>query len=335
MTHPHPSRLKNWLELPNVVRLKAESGRFEVMGVNQWQNHWRDPYHFLLLLPWRLFFLLLLLGYLAVNTVFAFAYVAQPGGIEHAAAGSFSDAFFFSVQTLGSIGYGAMYPTTLYTNSLVALEAMVSIISVAMITGLAFARFSRSDARVAFTEVAVVEPYNSIPTLVFRTANRRRNQILEAELKVYLIQDEVSLEGQQMRRFYQLELMRKQTPRFVLGWTVMHAIDDTSPLHGATAESLRQKRANILVSLGGLDETIMQPLHARYTYTVEDIRWNHRFVDMIHNGRNGDRYIDYRYFNVVEPVDDPLSDQAASDPALHSSGTAIAPAPPSQHVDEA
>lgn len=299
---PQPSRFKNWFELPNIVHLRAEAGRFEIQGLNQWQNHWRDPYHLILMLPWQLFFLLLVLGYFAVNGIFALAYLAQPGGLENATTGSFWDAFFFSVQTLGSIGYGAMYPTTFYTNSLVAVEAMVSIISIAMITGLAFARFSRSDARVVFSQVAVVEQYNGIPTLIFRSANRRRNQILEATMKVYLIQDEVSQEGQRMRHFYDLELVRKETPRFVMGWTVMHVIDQNSPLHGATMESLIRQRSNILVSLGGLDETIMQPLHARYTYATEDIHWNHRFVDMIYDGRDGDRYIDYRYFDAIEPV---------------------------------
>ncbi|NJN29264.1 MAG: ATP-sensitive inward rectifier potassium channel 10 [Synechococcales cyanobacterium RM1_1_8] len=302
MTSPRPGLFRTWFELPHIVRLRASTGRFEALGLNQWQAHWRDPYHLLLMLPWQLFFLVLLGGYLAVNTLFALAYVAQPGGIENAAPGSILDTFFFSVQTLGSIGYGAMYPTTIYTHSIVALESMVGIVSIAMITGLAFARFSRSDARVVFSDVAVVEPHDGRPTLVFRTANRRRNQILEATLKVYLIQDEVTLEGLRMRRFYELGLLRRETPQFVLSWTVMHVIDGNSPLHRATLDSLRQKRGNILVSLSGLDETIMQPIHARHTYAAEDIRWDHRFVDMIYEAGGGDRFIDYRYFNLVEPI---------------------------------
>ncbi len=308
MTDPRPSGLKDWFALPNIVHLRSESGRFEIQGLDLWQNYWRDPYHLLLMLPWRLFFLLLTAGYGILNTLFALAYLAQPGGIEHAELGSFADAFFFSVQTLGAIGYGAMYPTTLYTNAVVAIEAMVSIISIAMITGLAFARFSRSDARVTFSEVAVVEPYNGVPTLMFRTANRRRNQILEATLKVYLLQDEISLEGQRMRHFYELPLVRNETPRFSLGWTVMHSIDEESPLWNATAESLEQQRSTIVISLSGLDETVMQPLHARHVYAVRDIRWGYRFVDMIYDAKSGDRYIDYRYFNVIEPIEQSLQE---------------------------
>lgn len=298
-----PSSLfKDWFNLPNIVYLQGEEGQFGLSGLDQWQYYWRDPYHFLLLLPWRLFVPLLVLGYGAVNTVFALAYLAQPGTIANAVPGSFWDAFFFSVQTLGSIGYGAMHPTTFYSNAVVAIEALFSMLSIAMITGLAFARFSRSDARVAFSKVAVIQPYNGIPTLIFRTANRRRNQILEANLKVYLLQDEVTLEGQRMRHFSQLSLTRDETPRFSLGWTVMHPIDRSSPLQGATPASLSQRRATLVVSLSGLDETIVQPLHARHVYGVEDIHWNYRFVDMIYDTQGGDRYIDYRYFDAIEPL---------------------------------
>ncbi len=295
-------RLKTQLSRPPIVHLRVEEGQFEIVGLDRWYNHWREPYHLFSTLPWWLFFLLLTLGYGLVNTLFALAYLLDPGGIENAKPGNFADAFFFSVQTLGSIGYGAMYPNTLYTNGIVAIEAMVSIISIAVITGLAFARFSRSRARVMFSTVAVVEPYNGQPTLVFRIANQRHNQILEAQLKVFLLRDEISLEGQHLRRFYSLKLMRNETPRFSLGWTVMHTIDAESPLHGATSDSLQQMRSTILVSLSGLDETILQPIHARYVYAVQNILWNHRFIDMLYDTSDGHRYLDYRYFNATEPI---------------------------------
>ncbi|NJM56473.1 MAG: ATP-sensitive inward rectifier potassium channel 10 [Synechococcales cyanobacterium RU_4_20] len=287
-----------------LVHLRSRNGQLEVEGLDRWYRYWRDPYHLLLTVPWWVFVVLLTLGYVGVNALFAWAYLLDPNpeAIANAKPDDFADAFFFSVQTLGSIGYGAMHPTTLYTNSLVALEAMASMISIALITGLAFTRFARSQARVSFSEVAVVEPFEGHPTLVFRTANRRRNQILEAQLKVYLLRDEISQEGQAMRRFYQLDLIQNETPRFTLGWTVMHPITPASPLYGETIASLEQRQATILVSLSGLDETIMQPLHARQVYAVQDLRWNHRFVDMIYNTAGGDRYLDYRYFNAVEPV---------------------------------
>ncbi len=297
-------RFKSLTSRPNVVHLKLRDGRLEVEGLNQWLSYWRDPYHLFLTVPWWVFLVLLTLGYGLVNTVFAWLYLmdGNPGAIANAQPGSFADAFFFSVQTLGSIGYGAMYPTTLYTNAVVAIQAMVSIVSVAVITGLAFARFSRSHARVSFSQVAVVELYDGRPTFVFRTANRRRNQILEAQLKVYLLRDEVSAEGQQMRRFYRVPLIRDETPRFTLGWTVMHTIDESSPLFGETVQSLEKRNTTILVSLSGLDETIMQPLHARHVYAARDVWWEHRFVDMMHATARGDRYVDYRFFNAIEPI---------------------------------
>lgn len=307
-------RFQSLTSRSHIVHLKVREGRFEIEGLGQWVYYWRDPYHLLLTVPWWVFFLLLTLGYGLVNTVFAGLYLmdGNPEAIANAQSGSFADAFFFSVQTLGSIGYGAMYPTTLYTNSVVAIQAMVSIISVAVITGLAFARFARSNARVSFSDVAVVEPYNGVPTLVFRTANRRRNQILEAQLKVYLLRDEVSQEGQQMRHFYRLPLIRDETPRFTLGWTVMHPIDESSPLWGETLQSLEQRNTVILVSLSGLDETIAQSLHARHVYAARDVRWNYRFVDMLYDTARGDRYVDYRFFNAIEPIPR-LSSQSVTD----------------------
>ena len=297
-------RFRSLTSKPHLVHLKIKDGRFEIVGLNRWYTYWRDPYHLLLTTPWSVFLLLLLLGYCGVNAIFAWAYLMDPNpeAIANATPGSFADAFFFSVQTLGSIGYGAMYPTTLYSNTVVAIQAMVSIVSVAVITGLAFARFARSRARVAFSQIAVVEPYEGKPTLVFRTANQRRNQILEAQLKVYLLRDEVSAEGLSLRRFHRLKLIRDETPRFTLGWTVMHPIDETSPLQGETAESLEQRKTTVLVSLNGIDETIMQSIHARHVYAARDIRWNHRFVDMIYDTARGDRYVDYRYFNITEPI---------------------------------
>lgn len=297
-------RFRRLTSKPDLVHLKVQEGRFEVVGLDQWYSYWRDPYHLLLTVPWSVFLLLLVGGYCGVNALFAWAYLMDmnPGAIANAQPDSFADAFFFSVQTLGSIGYGAMYPTTLYTNIVVAIQAMVSIVSIAVITGLAFARFARSNARVAFSQVAVVEPYDGKPTLVFRTANQRRNQILEAQLKVYLLRDEISAEGISLRRFHRLKLIRDETPRFTLGWTVMHVIDEESALWGETSESLEQRKTTLLVSLMGIDETIMQSIHARQVYAARDIRWNHRFIDMIYDTARGDRYVDYRYFNAIEPI---------------------------------
>ncbi|HEY9643022.1 MAG TPA: ion channel, partial [Coleofasciculaceae cyanobacterium] len=223
--------------------------------------------------------------------------------IANAKPGSFLDAFFFSVQTLASIGYGAMYPQTVYANSVVTVEAMMGLVSVAVLTGLAFARFSRPTARILFSQVAVITPHEGVPTLMFRTANQRQNQILEAQMRVYLMRDEITAEGERMRRFHDLRLLRNQTPSFTLSWSIMHPIDEYSPLYGMTVESLAQTKATIVVSLSGLDETVAQVITARHTYAAQDLMWNSRFVDIFYETSEGHRYLDYSYFHQVLPLE--------------------------------
>jgi inward rectifier potassium channel len=222
--------------------------------------------------------------------------------IENAHPGSFSDAFFFSVQTITSIGYGSMYPTTTYANILVSIEVLVGFIGIALITGLAFTRFSQPTAKVIFSRVATISEHNGLPTLMLRAANQRHNQIIEAEVRVYLIRDEVTLEGEYIRRFHTLNLLRDRNPQFTLSWTVMHPIDESSPLWQITPEFLASTRATIVVSLSGIDETVSQPLHAPYSYGVNDILWSHRFANIIHQTPAGQRYIDYTHFHQAIPL---------------------------------
>ena len=271
--------------------------------MNAWYSYFREPYHLLLTIPWLGFLALIDVLYVATNALFALAYLAGGDCIENARPGSFLDLFFFSVQTLASIGYGAMYPKTTYANIIVTIEAMVGLVGIAVMTGLAFARFSRPTARVMFSRVAVIIPYEGVPTLIFRTANQRRNQILEAQMRVYLMRDEVTAEEQFIRRIYDLQLLRNQSPSFTLTWVAMHAIDESSPLYGMTADSLIQTNTTIVVSLSGIDETVAQVVHARHDYAAHEILWNNRFVDIIHRTSEGHRYIDYNCFHEVVPLD--------------------------------
>lgn len=292
-------RRKLTQRLPQKSYLKFQDGKYSVVGLGDWRSYWRDPYHLLLTIPWPGFLLILAGGYVVINILFAFAFLLGGDCIANATPGSFWDAYFFSVQTLGAIGYGTMHPTTSYANVVVTVEAFTSILSVALITGLAFARFSRPSVRVLFSRVAVITPYNGVPTLMFRTANQRRNQILEAEINLYFLQDEISVEGDSMRHLYTLNLLRSRTPSFALTLTVMHPIDEESPLFGATPESLERTKASLIVSLTGIDDTVAQALHARHTYGATDIVWNHKFIDLFHQTPNGHRYIDYTHFHDV------------------------------------
>lgn len=213
----------------------------------------------------------IVLSYGAINALFALLYMVGGDCIAKARSGSFLDAFFFSVETLASIGYGFMYPKTDYANAIVTIEAMVSLVGIAVLTGLAFARFSRPTARVMFSCVAVVAPQDGVPALFFRTANQRRNQILEAQLRVYLMRDEVRTDGQFIRRIHDLPLQRDQSPGFMLSWLATHLIDGSSPLYGITPELLVEANATIVVALSGVDETVAQVVRARHTYAASDV----------------------------------------------------------------
>ncbi len=261
-------------------------------------------------IPWIGFLGLITLLYLAANAVFALLYLAGGNGIANADAGSFADAFFFSVQTMASIGYGAMYPDTVYTNIVVCIEALVGLLGMAMATGLMFARFSRPTARVLFSRIAVVALDQGMPTLMFRMANQRRNQILEAQVRLTLVRNEVDDHGRSMRRFYDLHLARSQSPIFALTWLAMHNIDNTSPLHGLTLDDLNAVEAELVVTLTGIDETFSQTIHARHSYIASEIFWHHRFADILHHTPEGYRAVDYSRFHDILPLAEYAPDHA-------------------------
>jgi inward rectifier potassium channel len=183
----------------------------------------------------------------------------------------------------------------------VTVETMVSLVFVTFSTGITFSRFSRPTARVSFSKSVTVNQYNGMPTLSVRLANSRRNQILEADVRLTLVRTERTVEGQQMRRFYDLALARGHTPIFALTFTVMHPIDERSPLFGEDADSLLAQDVELLVTVTGLDETMSQTISARYSYSTDEILFGHRFVDMFGTTPEGRFVIDYRNFDRVEP----------------------------------
>jgi inward rectifier potassium channel len=266
------------------------------------RNPWlSDLYHSLLTLPWWAFLLGLAFVYLGLNVLFATLYLRGDGAIANARPGAFSDAFFFSVETLSTIGYGQMSPATLYGNVVMTVEALFGLTLLAVVAGLVFARVSRPTARVIFSKAAVVTAYNGVPTLSFRLANQRRNQILEAQVSVTLVRDERTAEGEWMRRFYDLQLARQRSPVFAMTFTVMHPIDPASPLWNATAASLAAEAAEIVVTVTGIDETLSQAVHARTSYLAREVLWGHRFADVFTQTEDGRLAIDYRRFHDTEP----------------------------------
>jgi inward rectifier potassium channel len=260
-----------------------------------------DTYHRLLNLEWRWLIAYIAVVYVAVNSIFALAYLALGDAIENARAGSFQDAFFFSVQTMATIGYGKLVPRGLAGNLMVTIESVLGMATVAVLTGLLFAKFSRPTSRVVFSRHAVVTKQNGVPTLLFRVANQRDSILVEARMRVVLIKAERSAEGGTMRRFHDLILARSETPLFPLSWTVSHAIDDRSPLFGLPPDAWKDQDMEIVCALAGTEESLAQTIHARFSYTAEDVRFDHHFVDIISIGAEGSRIIDYTHFHDVVP----------------------------------
>jgi inward rectifier potassium channel len=282
---------------PRLFHLIARDTADQVLAVGLKRRLFGDLYHRALIVSWPVFLALDLAVYLLMNFVFAALYLLQPGSISNAQPGSFPDAFFFSVETIATIGYGVMSPATLYANLVMTVESSFGILFAALTTGLIFARFSRPTACVLFSRVAVVGPHNGRPTLTVRLANQRRNQMLGAEVVMTLVRDEHTEEGMLLRRFHDLRLLRDRSPIFAMTFTVMHEIDERSPLFGTTPERLAEMNAELVVTSSGIDETLVQPVHARTSYLPHEILWNHRFADILGYTEDGRRAIDYNRFH--------------------------------------
>jgi inward rectifier potassium channel len=268
-----------------------------------------DVYYFLVSGSWWRLMGVFVAAYLLINLLFGAAFFVFQG-VGNAHPDSFLDHFSFSVQTFATIGYGTMFPANLAAHLLVTIEAMIGILYAAVATGLVFAKFSRPRARVLFSKLAVIAPRNGVPTLMFRVANERTNHIVEAQLRVFLIRNEVTKEGERIRRLIDLPLVRSNSPAFILSWTVMHPITPDSPLHNATLESLSSESMEIAVTLTGLDDSLGQTIHARHSYVDHELVWNARMVDIIRVEPDGRRIVDYRRFHDVEPLPPPQQQQA-------------------------
>lgn len=286
-------------------RSLARDGRFNTVRIGFESRPFGDVYHFLLAATWPQFLGLIGGAYLLANLFFAVLYYVGDNCILGARPDSFEDVFFFSIHTLATIGYGSMSPGTLYAHIVVTVEALVGLLGLAVGTGLMFARFSRPTARVVWSNVAVINHRNGVPNLVFRVANVRANQIVEASMRVVLLWFEITSEGERMRRFIDLPLVRAQNPIFALTWQVMHVIDASSPLAGKSIEELQEARAEILAMLVGIDSTLNQTIYARHSYEPRELVPNARFVDMIRELPSGEREIDLSIIHDYVPVEPP------------------------------
>ncbi|HMN73290.1 MAG TPA: ion channel [Rhodoblastus sp.] len=275
-------------------------GGREVESVGLEADFWSDFAHRSLTVSWPVFFLGATLAFLSLNCVFATIYSLGDRPIANA-DGDFLHYLFFSIQTLTTVGYGGMYPQSIYGHVVASAELYTGVFTTALLTGLIFYRFSRPRARILFAERAVVTTHDGNRSLMLRAANERLNAISAPVAKVWLSTTIRTAEGETFRRFAELPLLRAQSPLFVLSWTIIHAIDETSPLFGMDAAALEAAEGSIVVMIEGYDESAAQTVRARKTYLSPEIAFDHRYVDVLEPGDSDRVRINYLKFHLTEP----------------------------------
>ncbi len=270
----------------------------ETLGLTQ--GFWKDLYHRSMTVYWPVFFGSAAAIFVTLNAMFAFLYSLGHDPIANVAEPL--DFFYFSIETLATVGYGDMHPQTDYGHAVATVEIFTGMCFLAVMTGLTFARFSRPRARFVFAKNPVVSMNQGHPTLMVRMANARHNTISRANARLWIIRAELGKGGEQLRRFYELRLDRADHPMFALSWTLFHVIDKHSPLYGKSEADLVKDDALLVLNVGGIDDASAQQLYARHVYSWHDIRWNHRYHDMASISPQGRFQLDYHRFHdtVVE-----------------------------------
>ncbi len=276
-------------------------GHREIETLGLAQGFWTDFYHRSMSVYWPVFFGGAALVFVTLNAIFAFLYFLGRDPIANVTGDNPLEFFYFSIETLATVGYGDMHPQTNYGHLIATVEIFTGMCFLAVLTGLVFARFSRPRARFVFAAHPVVTQHGGQLTLMIRMANARHNAISRANARLWLIRVERTKEGDQLRRFYELPLDRSDHPMFVLSWMLFHVIDKNSPLHGATETDLAQGDALFVLNVGGLDDASAQQLYARRVYSWRDIRWRHRYRDITSVSPQGRFLLDYTKFNDVVP----------------------------------
>jgi inward rectifier potassium channel len=278
------------------------AGQTEFLKVNTEGWEWRDAYQWLLGLRWLSFAAFVAAVYTTLNLIFAALYMLRPHCIAGVRSGSFSDAFFFSVQTLATVGYGHMYPQTLYGHIVTTIEIMSGTFLLAVMTGLIFVRFSRPSARIVFSKAVVIAPFNGKPALMLRVGNVRQQSMVEVEFRIMFTRNEPIVEDDSFRHFYNLKLAFDRLSAWPAALTLRHIIDEQSPLFGATPESLQAERATLIASVVGIDPVIPASVQMQQDYTWRDVRFNERFVEIYTQSGDGQLTVDYGRLHETEPA---------------------------------
>ncbi|HXX50832.1 MAG TPA: ion channel [Xanthobacteraceae bacterium] len=282
---------------PQIVHI----GRREIETRGLAESFWTDLYHRSMTVYWPAFFGSAAAIFVLLNAAFAFLYWLGNDPIANIVGNEPLELFYFSIETLATVGYGDMHPQTDYGHLVATVEIFTGMCFLAVMTGLIFARFSRPRARFIFAEHPVITVHQGQPTLMIRIANARNNTISQATARLWLFRVETTVEGYEFRRYHELLLDRHEHPMFMLSWSIFHTIDKTSPLYGLTADDLAAAEGSLTLNVGGFDDSSAQHLHARRMYSHDDIRWNHRYRDISSTSNTGRLTIDYSLFHEIVP----------------------------------
>jgi inward rectifier potassium channel len=281
------------------ARLKVGSYEFETKGISRFDL--RDPYYLAIALTWPQFFLTLLGVYLAVNLVFAALFWLAPGSVAHARPDSFGDMVFFSMETLSTIGYGDMYPVTVYGRVMVGVEIVCGLAFTAILTGLTFVRFSRPRAKMVFAANPVVARYKDRPTLMVRVGNGRAALLTDAAAKLIVLMSARTEEGKHFLQAHVLRLERADIPAFPLSWTIMHVLDERSPLYGYDAARADAADLRLFVTLEARDPALSATVQQIRNYSPADLRFGMRYADAISETADGMPALDLAKIGALEP----------------------------------
>lgn len=280
---------------------RPTSGAYKIRVIGARTAWFRDAHHAFLRLPWWAGLGTVIAGFLIVNLLFGVAY-AVIGGVANARPMSVADGFYFSIQTMATIGYGAMYPQSTAAHALVVVEAVLGLLLTALCAGLVFAKFSQPTGRIAFSRQVVIGPLDGVPMLMFRVGNERGNLIAEATIRVSMVRTVRTQEGVTFYRMTDLPLVRDRSPALARSWNVMHELGPASPLHGYDPERMASEEVELIVSLIGMDDTSYQPVHARHQYEHMHIVWGARHADVLSETPEGDLVLDVRNFHAIVPT---------------------------------
>jgi inward rectifier potassium channel len=291
---------KSRSERASKARVIRFGGR-EIITEGLYLSFWADISHRCMTASWPAFIGGAVLVFIAFNAVFASFYWIGNQPIANVPGGAYIDYIYFSIETLSTAGYGDMHPQTHYGHFVAAVELFTGIFSMSLMTGLIFARFSRPNARLLFADHPVITSHDGKPTLMLRLANERHNIISNATAKLWLLKNIVSMEGETLRRFYELQLTQNQNPGLALSWTLYHVLDEKSPLYQTNADDLEAYKASLALVVSGYDVVAAQTVHARKSYDHGDIRFGHRYADILDTSDDGRLRVDYgRFHDTIE-----------------------------------